>query len=110
MWGFNVFLPRPRKLYGCTADLPYREDGDLLLGPSMIKRWSYAVSSCTASSSLSPTTRMQGPDGVPALLWRIQSPFEYQWSGAMSQSLSRILNDEEVIVHGDGAQTRSWAS
>jgi len=31
-------------VYGMSPDLPLKEDGDLLLGPSMIKRWSYAVS------------------------------------------------------------------
>src|SRR5262249_34315504 len=30
-------------VYGMSEDLPFKEDGDLVLGPSLIKRWSYAV-------------------------------------------------------------------
>ena len=44
MWGSKVIFASTSDVYGMSSDLPLREDGDLLLGPSMIKRWSYAVS------------------------------------------------------------------
>jgi len=43
MWGCKVIFASTSDVYGMSPDLPFREDGDLLLGPSMIKRWGYAV-------------------------------------------------------------------
>ncbi|HEV8245776.1 MAG TPA: NAD-dependent epimerase/dehydratase family protein, partial [Polyangiaceae bacterium] len=43
MWGKKVVYASTSDVYGMSPDLPFAEDGDLLLGPSMIKRWSYAV-------------------------------------------------------------------
>ena len=44
MWGAKVIFASTSDVYGMSQDLPFREDGDLLLGPSMVKRWAYAVS------------------------------------------------------------------
>jgi len=44
MWNAKVVFASTSDVYGMSPDLPLKEDGDLLLGPSMIKRWSYAVS------------------------------------------------------------------
>ena len=43
MWGAKVVFASTSDVYGMSPDLPFREDGDVLIGPSMIKRWSYAV-------------------------------------------------------------------
>ena len=39
-----VFIASTSEVYGKSADLPFREDGDLLLGPTNTGRWSYACS------------------------------------------------------------------
>ena len=39
-----VFIASTSEVYGKSADLPFREDGDLLLGPTTTGRWSYACS------------------------------------------------------------------
>src|SRR5262249_40137972 len=44
MWGSKVVFASTSDVYGMSPDLPLAEDGDLLIGPSMVKRWSYAVS------------------------------------------------------------------
>ncbi|MCX8489595.1 MAG: NAD-dependent epimerase/dehydratase family protein, partial [Cyclobacteriaceae bacterium] len=44
MWGCKVVFASTSDVYGMSPDLPLNENGDLLIGPSMIKRWSYAVS------------------------------------------------------------------
>ena len=44
----KLFSPQLQDVYGMSPDIPFREDGDLLLGPSMIKRWSYGgFKNCT---------------------------------------------------------------
>ena len=39
-----VFIASTSEVYGKSDDLPFREDGDLLLGPTSTGRWSYACS------------------------------------------------------------------
>jgi nucleoside-diphosphate-sugar epimerase len=39
-----VFVASTSEVYGKSRDLPYREDGDLMLGPTVRGRWSYACS------------------------------------------------------------------
>ena len=39
-----VFLASTSEVYGKSADVPLREDGDLILGPTSTSRWGYAGS------------------------------------------------------------------
>ena len=42
--GKQVLLASTSEVYGKSTQLPFREDADLVLGPSYIGRWSYACS------------------------------------------------------------------
>lgn len=109
MWGCKVLFASTSDVYGISPDLPYREDGDLLIGPSMIKRWSYAVSKLYGEQLAFAYYKDYG---VPMVCVRFFGGFSprssFKWSGGhVPIFIHAILNDEEVIVHGDGSQTRS---
>ncbi|MGE3261151.1 MAG: GDP-mannose 4,6-dehydratase [Bacteriovoracia bacterium] len=109
MWGCKVVFASTSDVYGMSPDLPYREDGDLLLGPSMIKRWSYAVSKLYGEQMAFAYYKDYG---VPIVCIRYFGGFSprssFKWSGGhVPIFINSILNDEEIIVHGDGEQTRS---
>lgn len=109
MWGCKVVFASTSDVYGMSPDLPLNEDGDLLLGPSMIKRWSYAVSKLYGEQMC---FAYYHDFGVPVVVIRYFGGFSprssFAWSGGhVPIFLRAILNDEEVIVHGDGSQTRS---
>lgn len=109
MWGCKVIYASTSDVYGMSPDLPLREDGDLLLGPSMIKRWSYAVSKLYGEQM---AYAYYHDYGVPIVIIRYFGGFSprssFAWSGGHVPIFIRaILNDEEIIVHGDGSQTRS---
>jgi UDP-glucose 4-epimerase len=109
MWGCKVVFASTSDVYGMSPDLPLNEDGDLLLGPSMIKRWSYAVSKLYGEQM---AFAYYHDFGVPVVVIRYFGGFSprsaFAWSGGhVPIFLRAILNDEEVIVHGDGSQTRS---
>lgn len=109
MWGCKVVFASTSDVYGMSPDLPLNEDGDLLLGPSMIKRWSYAVSKLYGEQMC---FAYYHDFGVPVVVIRYFGGFSprssFAWSGGhVPIFLRAILNDEEVIVHGDGTQTRS---
>lgn len=109
--GAKVVLASTSDVYGMSAELPHREDGDLLLGPSMIKRWSYAVSKLYDEQL---AFGYHHDHGVPIVVLRYFGGFSprssFKWSGGhIPIFVNAVLNDEEVLIHGDGSQTRSMA-
>lgn len=109
MWGCKVIFASTSDVYGMSPDLPLNEDGDLLLGPSMIKRWSYAVSKLYGEQL---AFAYYHDFKVPVVVIRYFGGFSprssFAWSGGhVPIFLRAILNDEEIIIHGDGTQTRS---
>ncbi len=109
MWGCKVIFASTSDVYGMSPDLPLNEDGDLLLGPSLIKRWSYAVSKLYGEQL---SFAYHHDYKVPIVVIRYFGGFSprssFAWSGGHIPIFIRaILRNEEVIVHGDGLQTRS---
>ena len=109
MWGSKVLFASTSDVYGMSPDLPLNEDGDLLLGPSMIKRWSYAVSKLYGEQL---AFAYHHDYNVPIVVIRYFGGFSprssFAWSGGHVPIFIRaILEDKELIVHGDGSQTRS---
>lgn len=109
MWGCKVVFASTSDVYGMSPDLPLREDGDLLLGPSLIRRWSYAVSKLHGEQL---AFGYYHDHKVPIVVIRYFGGFSprssFAWSGGHVPIFIRsILKNEEVIVHGDGLQTRS---
>ncbi len=109
MWGCKVVFASTSDVYGMSPDLPLREDGDLLLGPSMIKRWSYAVSKLYGEQL---AFGYYNDHKVPVVILRYFGAFSprssFAWSGGhVPIFIQSILKDQEVIIHGDGSQTRS---
>jgi UDP-glucose 4-epimerase len=109
MCGAKVIFASTSDVYGMSTDLPLNEDGDLLLGPSLIKRWSYAVSKLYGEQL---AFAYYHDFKVPVVVLRYFGGFSprssFAWSGGHVPIFIRsILNDEEVVIHGDGSQTRS---
>lgn len=109
MWGCKVLFASTSDVYGMSPDLPLNEDGDLLIGPSMIKRWSYAVSKLYGEQL---AFAYYHDYKVPVVVIRYFGGFSprssFAWSGGHVPIFIRaVLNNEEIVVHGDGSQTRS---
>jgi len=109
MWGSKVIFASTSDVYGMSPDLPLNEDGDLLLGPSMIKRWSYAVSKLYGEQL---AFAYYHDYNVPVVVIRYFGGFSprssFAWSGGHVPIFIRaVLEDNELIIHGDGTQTRS---
>ncbi|MBM4017311.1 MAG: NAD-dependent epimerase/dehydratase family protein [Planctomycetes bacterium] len=111
MWRCKVVFASTSDVYGMSPDLPFREDGDVLIGPSLVKRWSYAVSKLYGEHL---ALAYHKDCGVPMVILRYFGGFSarssFTWSGGhIPIFIHAILRDQEVIIHGDGTQTRSMA-
>lgn len=98
-------------VYGMSPDLPFREDGDLLLGPSYYRRWSYSVSKLFDEHNAFTYAKDFGVRLVVLRYFGTFSPrSSFLWSGGhIPIFINKIINDELISVHGDGTQTRSMA-
>lgn len=110
--GAKVIFASTSDVYGMSPDLPYREDGDLLIGPSMIKRWSYAVAKLYSEQLCFAYYKDYK---VPVVILRYFGGFSWRssftWSGGhIPVFIDQVLRNEPVTIHGDGQQTRSMAA
>lgn len=111
MWGAKVVFASTSDVYGMSPNLPFKEDGDLLLGPTMVRRWSYSVSKLYCEQLAFAYYKDYD---VPMVILRYFGGFSHRssfmWSGGhIPIFIYAVLNDKEVIIHGDGTQTRSMA-
>jgi UDP-glucose 4-epimerase len=110
MWGCKVVLASTSDVYG-MAPVPHGEDDDLLLGPSMIKRWAYAVSKLYDEQLAFAYYK---DEKVPIVVLRYFGGFSprssFSWSGGhVPIFIDAVLRDQSMKIHGDGTQTRSMA-
>ena len=97
-------------VYGMSPDLPFREDGNCLVGPSNIARWAYAVSQLYDEHL--GLAYMEAYD-FPVVLLRFfgsYGPNQHLswWGGPQSVFIEKIFKDEEIPIHGNGLQTRTF--
>ena len=105
----DLVIASTSDVYG-NATPPFREDGDLVLGPSTSRRWAYAVSKlydehvCLALAeerdlrvTILRFFGSYGPRNHPS--W---------WGGPQAAFIERLLDGEPMEIHGDGQQTRTF--
>lgn len=97
-------------VYGKNTKIPFSENSDLCLGPSYIKRWSYAVSKIYGEhlviayhnqyNLVYSIARFFGTYGENQnLTW---------WGGPQSVFITCALKKIPVEIHGDGQQSRTF--
>jgi len=97
-------------VYGKNPDLPFREDGDSVIGPSTTPRWAYGVTKlCDEHLAFA----YQDEYRLPVTVLRYFGSYgERQylnwWGGPQGVFLEAIAKGEPLQVHGDGAQTRCF--
>ena len=97
-------------VYGRNPKLPFSEDNDLVIGSSKVARWSYAVSKLFDEHL---AFAYQESYGFPVVILRFFGSFGPRhhlswWGGPQSVFIEAVLNGQEITIHGDGMQTRSF--
>lgn len=98
-------------VYGRNPELPFSEEtSNHVIGSSKSPRWAYAVSKLFDEHL---ALAYQDAYGFPVTLLRFfgsygpNQPLSW-WGGPPPVFIDCVLNDEEIPVHGDGLQTRSF--
>jgi UDP-glucose 4-epimerase len=98
------------EVYGKSNDIPFREDGDRLEGPTDVHRWAYACAkSLDEFLALAHWKQSRFPV-VIARLFNTVGPRQTGHYGMVIPSfVQRAVANEPLIVHGDGGQSRCFA-
>jgi len=106
----KVILASTSDVYGKNPNVPFHEESDLMMGPSTVARWSYAVSKLFDEHL---GFAYQDAYNFPVVILRFFGSYGPRhhlswWGGPQSVFISQILKDEPITIHGDGRQTRSF--
>lgn len=107
----RVVLGSTSDVYGASPDIPFKEEGNCVVGSSTAKRWAYAVSKLFCEHL---ALSYHKDFGVPVVVLRYFGCFSERssttWSGGhVPIFIEAAKQGKPFVIHGDGLQTRSMA-
>jgi nucleoside-diphosphate-sugar epimerase len=104
-----VFVASTSEVYGKSAKLPFREDGDLLLGPTYTGRWSYACSKAIDEYlALAYWKERKLPTAVGRLFNTVGPRQTGRYGMVIPTFVRQALAGQPITVYGDGTQRRCF--
>jgi UDP-glucose 4-epimerase len=107
--GKLVVIFSTSEVYGKSVALPFREDADLVMGPTPKHRWAYACSKAIDEFLALAYYRERGLPVIVVRLFNTVGPRQTGRYGMVIPNFVRqALVNEPITVFGDGTQTRSF--
>jgi len=108
-YGKKLCFASTSEVYGKSADIPYREDGDRVLGSTKIDRWCYSTSKAAGEHYVFAYHKL----GLPVVVYRFFNVYGPRLDklGAgrvITIFLEQFLTGKPVTVADDGRQTRCF--
>jgi UDP-glucose 4-epimerase len=105
-----VVMASTSEVYGKSADVPFHEDADLVMGPTSKHRWAYACSKAIDEFLALAYWKEKKLPVVIVRLFNTVGPRQTgQYGMVIPTFVSQGLAGEPITVYGDGTQTRSFA-
>lgn len=105
----KVLIASTSEIYGKGVHTPFREDDDLLLGPTTKSRWSYSTSKAVDEFLGLAYHRQFGLPVVIVRLFNTVGPRQTgQYGMVLPRFVRQAMNGESITVYGDGTQTRCF--
>jgi UDP-glucose 4-epimerase len=106
----KVILASTSEIYGKSNDVPFREDGDRLMGPTTRSRWAYANSKAMDEFLALAYHKQRG---LPVVICRFFNTIGPRQTGRYGMVVPRFVRQalagEPLTVYGDGQQSRCFA-
>jgi len=97
-------------VYGKTLDVPMREEGDRLSGPTSKRGWLYGATKAMDEFLIRAYEKEQNLEAVIMRFFNTVGPRQVGFYGmVVPRFIKAALKNEPIIVYGDGTQTRSFA-
>lgn len=104
-----VLLTSTSEVYGKGNHLPFREDGDLTLGPSNKARWSYACSKLLDEFLAMAYFRDKKLPVIVVRLFNTAGPRQTgRYGMVIPRFVKQALSGQPITVFGSGEQTRCF--
>jgi UDP-glucose 4-epimerase len=104
-----VVIASTSEVYGKSNDVPFREDADLVLGPTPKHRWAYACSKAIDEFLALAYWKERKLPVIIVRFFNTVGPRQTGQYGMVIPNLVRqALAGEPITVFGDGTQTRAF--
>jgi len=104
-----VLVASTSEVYGKSQALPFREDGDLMLGPPNVGRWAYA---CSKAVDEFLAIAYWKERKLPIVVTRLFNTVGARQTGRYGMVVPRLIRqamaDQPLTVYGDGMQRRCF--
>jgi len=105
----KVLIASTSEVYGLSDQLPFREDGNLVLGATSKGRWSYACSKAIDEFLALAYHRERKLPTVIVRLFNTVGPRQTgQYGMVVPTFVRQALSGRPVTIHGTGSQTRCF--
>jgi UDP-glucose 4-epimerase len=105
-----VVVASTSEVYGKSEDIPFREDSDLVLGPTPKHRWAYA---CSKALDEFLALAYWKERKLPVIIVRFFNTVGPRQTGTYGMVIPNFVRQalagEPLTVFGDGTQTRSFS-
>jgi UDP-glucose 4-epimerase len=106
----KVLIASTSEVYGLSDQVPFREDGNLVLGPTSKGRWSYACSKAIDEFLALAYWRERKLPTVIIRLFNTVGPRQTgQYGMVVPTFVKQALTGRPITIHGDGSQSRCFA-
>ena len=104
-----VLIASTSEVYGKSTDVPFREDADLVLGPTLKHRWAYACSKAIDEFLALAYWKEKKLPVIIVRLFNTVGPRQTgQYGMVIPNFVRQALAGEPITVFGDGTQSRSF--
>lgn len=107
--GARVVFASTSEIYGTSGDLPFREDGPRVLGPTWTHRWGYS----TAKAAGEHLCFAHAERGLAVSIVRYFNTYGPRldpagYGSVIARFVTQALAGQPLTVHGDGEQSRCF--
>ena len=104
-----VLIASTSEVYGKSNKIPFREDDDVVLGPTRKSRWSYAASKMLDEClALSYWEEKQLPTIVVRFFNTVGPRQSSRYGMVLPTFIQQALEDAPITIHGNGKQSRCF--
>lgn len=105
----KVLIASTSEVYGLSTEVPFREDGNLVMGATTKGRWSYACSKAIDEFLAHAYWREKKLPTVIVRLFNTVGPRQTgQYGMVIPTFVKQALSGRPITVYGDGSQTRCF--
>jgi UDP-glucose 4-epimerase len=105
----KVIIASTSEVYGKNVDVPFNEDADLVMGPTVKHRWAYACSKAIDEFlALAYYKERQLPIIIVRFFNTVGPRQTGQYGMVLPSFVRQALANEPITVFGDGTQSRSF--